>query len=194
MVTSDMESLQGMGYAGPTGPGRAAHVGDREVAATDRFRKLTLPVDAPDTGRAAREMVTLTLDAWGLSALVDDVRSCVAELVGNVREHAFPDEGSPLQRPVLAVTLRLWPGWLLVDVGDDDSTPPTLPEGEPFTPEIAGELPEALLPDSGRGLGIVRYLSDFVWWAPRDEGGKSVFCRFDLGGRSIPTLSAAAQL
>ena len=95
------------------------------------------------------------------------------------------------ERWFLAVTLRLWPGWLLVDVGDDDRTPPTLPEGEPFTPEIAGELPEALLPDSGRGLGIVRYLSDFVWWAPRDE---AECCLVHLGGRSIPTLSAAAQL
>jgi Histidine kinase-like ATPase domain len=193
MVTSVMESGQGNGSARIAGPGRAVTVGDREVEAEDRFRKFTLPVDAPDTGRAAREMVSLTLNAWGLGPLVDDVRSCVAELVGNVREHAFPDERSPLRRPLLSVTLRLWPGWLLVDVADEDSTPPTLPEGEPFAPEFAEELPEALLPNSGRGLGIVRCLSDFVWWAPRDEGGKSVFCRFDLDGRSVSVLPAAAR-
>jgi Histidine kinase-like ATPase domain len=160
------------------------------VAAADRFRKLTLPVEAPDTGRAAREMVALTLGDWGLGSLADDVRSCVAELVGNVRDHAMPDERSPLRGAELTVTLRLWPGRLTVDVSDEDSTPPTLPQGEPFAAEFADELPEALLPDSGRGLHIVRCLSNFVWWAPRDEGGKRVFCRFDLDGDSIPTASS----
>lgn len=193
MVTSGMGSLQGTGRGRPAERGRAFDVGDREVAATDLFRTLTLPVDAPDTGRAAREMVALTLTAWGLSPLVEDVRSCVGELVGNVRAHTYPDDPSPLRGPILAVTLRLWPDLLLVDVSDEDSTPPTLPEGEPFMPGIAGGPPEALLPESGWGLGIVRCLSDFVWWAPRDEGGKSVFCRFDLGGRTASVCSPAAR-
>jgi hypothetical protein len=151
------------------------------VAPADRFRELTLPVDSTDTGHAAREMVALTLEGWGLRRLVDDVQCCVSELVGNVKAHTIPDEPSPLRRPVLTVTLRLWPGWLLVDVADEDSTPPTLPPGEPFEPELAHELPEALVPDSGRGLDIVRTLADFVWWAPRAAApGKHVFCRFAL--------------
>lgn len=177
-----MESGPGMDNVRCAGPERAAVGEERHPA--DRFRKLTLPVDAPDTGRVARDMVTVTLNDWGLAPLADSVRSCVSELVGNAREHAVPDGRSPLRGSVLAVTLRLWPGWLLVDVEDGDSTAPTLPEGEPFTSGLADELPEALLPDRGRGLHIVRQLSDFVWWAPRDQGGKSVCCRFDLGGRS----------
>jgi hypothetical protein len=72
---------------------------------------------------------------------------------------------------------------LLLDVQDEDSTPPTLPQGEPFDPELTAELPEALLPDHGRGLVMARALADFVWWAPRQEGpGKHVFCRFSLAG------------
>jgi anti-sigma regulatory factor (Ser/Thr protein kinase) len=153
------------------------------MAAAERFRAVTLPVDAPDTGRAAREMVAVTLTAWQLPHLADDVRSCVSELVSNVKAHAIPDDRSPLRQPVLTVTLRLWPGWLFVDVADEDSTAPTLPPGEPFAPELAADLPEALLPDHGRGLRIVGMLADHVWWAPRQDGtGKHVFCRFSLAG------------
>ena len=183
-----------MKHAMVAGTGQALVLGDRGVEAADRFRRLTLVVDASDTGRAARGMVAVTLTAWELGPLVDDVRSCVAELVGNVREHAFPDERSPLRRPLVAVTLRLWPGLLVVEVADEDATPPMLPEGDLFPPEFAEDLPEALLPNNGRGLHIVRCLSDFVWWAPRDEGGKSVFCRFDLEARSVGVFDAAAAL
>lgn len=83
---------------------------------------------------------------------------------------------------MLVLTLRAWPGWLYVEVADQDSTPPTLPAGELTDPDLAGDLPEALLPDSGRGLFIVRTLSDYLWWSPREGGGKSVLCRFDLAG------------
>jgi hypothetical protein len=84
---------------------------------------------------------------------------------------------------MLMLTLRAWPGWLLVDVADEDSTPPCLAQGEEFAPDLAGGLTEALLPNRGRGLEIVRALAGFVWWVPRQHGGgKHVFCRFALAG------------
>lgn len=146
------------------------------------YRSLRLQVESEDTAQAAREVTALTLRAWYLSDLVPDVQLCVSELVGNVRLHAVADDcfawdGEPR---TLTVTWRRWPSWLLVDVADGDSTAPMLPLSEMFGPDLAEDLPEAMLPTHGRGLHIVRALADFVWWAPRDDGGKSVFCRFDL--------------
>ena len=81
---------------------------------------------------------------------------------------------------MLILTLRAWPDWLFVEVADTDSSAPTLPAGDCLGPDWAEDLPEALLPDHGRGLHLVRSLADHLWWAPREEGGKSVLCRFDL--------------
>jgi anti-sigma regulatory factor (Ser/Thr protein kinase) len=129
-------------------------------------------------------MVRIALSGWGLSRLCSDVQLCVSELVGNAVHHSIPDNfvGRPQAEHMLVLTLRAWPGWLFVGVADEDSSPPTLPIGDAFGPDFAQDLPEAPLPDRGRGLHIVRTLSDYLWWVPRDEGGKSVFCRFDLSG------------
>ncbi len=132
-------------------------------------------------------MVRVALTGWGLSRLCDDVQLCVAELVGNAAHHSIPDDraGLPPAGHVVVLTLRAWPSWLFVEVADEDSSPPTLPIGDAFGPHFAEDLPEALIPDRGRGLHIVRSLSDYLWWVPRDEGGKSVFCRFDLSRAAL---------
>lgn len=149
------------------------------VATAERFHQGSFPVASPETGRAAREMVAVTLRSWGLAKLADDVQSCVSGLIGNVRLHAAPDP-SCAPGAVVTLTLRAWPRWLQADVWDADPSGPCLPQGEQFGPELAAKLPEALLPDHGRGLRLVQELADFVWWQPVLGGGKRVFCRFPL--------------
>ncbi|MEU6080115.1 ATP-binding protein [Streptomyces sp. NPDC047108] len=169
-------------------PMRSEHLAPMEAAllsTAQRFRAVTLLSDAPDSARAARRMAIDVLRDWALPVSADDVALCVSELVGNSIHHAVPDIW--LARPGgarrIAVAFRAWPKWLFVEVGDEDSTPPSLPAGEFHDPELSEGLPEALLPDSGRGLAIVQSLADTVWWAPREPGGKSVFCRFGLDTR-----------
>nr|WP_245382230.1 ATP-binding protein [Streptomyces syringium] len=146
---------------------------------------MTLFAEWQDTVWAARNLAGSALEDWGLHALVDDVRLVVSELVGNVVQHAVPDDrlacpGAPRR---IDVTLTMWPKWLFLGVADEDSSPPTFPLGESFSPELAHGLPEAVLPDSGRGLLIIHRLADALWWAPEESGGKTIFCRFDLGER-----------
>lgn len=121
---------------------------------------------------------------WGLASLVEDVRLVVSELVGNVVHHSVPDgcrtrPGAPRR---VDVSLRKWPKWLFLAVADEDSSPPVSPIGEMFSPDVVGSLPEAVLPDSGRGLLIVQRLADALWWSPEEDGGKTVHVRFDLDG------------
>jgi len=179
MVKGDMDSQRAVGRTLP-----AAAPGFKGVLLESpaRVGSLSLEVDSPDSAHAARQMTRIALSAWGLSKLIDDAQVCVSELIGNVFQHAIPDSrfGWPPPAHMFVLTLRAWPGWLFVEVADEDSSPPTLPAGEVFAAELATDLPEALLPDRGRGLHIVRSLADYLWWTPRDEGGKSVFCRFDL--------------
>ncbi|MDT0346677.1 ATP-binding protein [Streptomyces litchfieldiae] len=134
-----------------------------EPAAT-RVRSVSLLADHPGTPSAARRTARLALQEWELSRLADDVELCVSELVGNTVQHAKGVRG---ERTVV-LSLRCSPSWLIVEVSDEDPTPPTLP---------AAQLP---LSDSGRGLFIVRALTDATWWAPREPRGKSVLCRFDF--------------
>ncbi|WP_228081113.1 ATP-binding protein [Streptomyces profundus] len=147
-----------------------------------RFRSIALIADYPDTPTAARHTARHVLAEWGLERLADDVELCVSELVGNAIHHATPD-GRRVQlagaRRVV-VAFRYWPRSLFVEVSDEDSTPPTLPAGDPLDPSSGSA--DALLAEGGRGLFIVQSLADATWWAPIDQGGKSVFCRFDLGG------------
>jgi anti-sigma regulatory factor (Ser/Thr protein kinase) len=170
-------------------PKRSEHLAPLEAAifsTADRFRAITLLAESPDSARVARRMAADVLRDWGLELPADDVALCVSELVGNAGHHAVPDTGlaEPGGMRRVAIAFRAWPKWLFMEVGDEDSTPPTLPEGEFLDPELSGELPEALLSNSGRGLAIVQSLADAVWWAPRESGGKSVFCRFDLAERA----------
>lgn len=113
---------------------------------------------------------------------MDDALVVVSELVGNVVNHAVPERflaRSGGSRRI-DVTFNLWPKWLFIGVTDEDSTPPLLPMSETFSPELMGELSEAVLPDHGRGLLIVQRLAEAVWWMPEDRGGKTVWCRLDI--------------
>ncbi|MGA4842279.1 ATP-binding protein [Streptomyces sp. G45] len=153
-----------------------------ELGSAGHFRALTLFAEAPDTVRAARDTVRAWLETWGLVDLCDDVRLVVSELVSNVVQHAVPDSCLTLPGASrrVEVTVTTWPGLLCIGVGDEDSTPPDLPVGECVSPALAGDLPEALLPDQGRGLLITQRLADSVWWSPKEPGGKTVWARFDI--------------
>ncbi|MEU8552214.1 ATP-binding protein [Streptomyces roseoverticillatus] len=148
---------------------------------------MTLFAESPDAAKAARDMARTTFRDWGLHSLVDDARSVVSELVGNAVQHTVPDEclakpGAPRR---IDVAFRCWPKWTFIEVTDEDSSPPLLPMGEVFSPALVGDLPEAVLPDSGRGLRMVQSLVDALWWAPGEQGGKTVVCRFDLGSERL---------
>ncbi|WP_424889743.1 ATP-binding protein [Streptomyces sp. XH2] len=154
----------------------------RSVALAQRFRALTLFAESPDAAKAARDMARTTFQDWGLHSRADDARSVVSELIANVVQHTTPDEclakpGAPRR---VDVAFRGWPKWTFIEVTDEDSSPPLLPMGEVFSPALVGDLPEAVLPDSGRGLLMVQNLADALWWAPGEQGGKTVVCRFDL--------------
>ncbi|ARQ69283.1 hypothetical protein CAG99_10760 [Streptomyces marincola] len=136
----------------------------RVEPASARVRTVSLLADHPGAPSAARRTARLALHEWGLGHLADDVELCLSELVGNAVQHAKGKRGERF----VVVALRCSERWLIVEVSDQDPTPPTLP---------AAQLP---LADSGRGLFIVRALADATWWAPRDEGGKTVLCRFDF--------------
>ncbi|MFM9497493.1 ATP-binding protein [Streptomyces galilaeus] len=155
-----------------------------DPANAGHFLTLTLFAESPDTARVARDMAVVFLRDAGAGEVAEDARLVVSELVGNVINHALPDQG--LARPGGArrvdVTFKVWPKWLFIGVGDEDSSPPLLPLGDTFPPGLSGELSEAVLPDSGRGLLIVQRLAAAVWWTPEDRGGKTVWCRFDREG------------
>ena len=157
-----------------------------DSASAAHYLTLTLFAEFRDTARVARGMTAQFLRGAGADGLVDDACLVVSELVWNVVNHAVPERC--LARPGgarrLDVTYKLWPKWLFIGVTDEDSTPPVLPQGETFSPRLIGELAEAVLPDSGRGLLIVQRLATAVWWSPEDQGGKTVWCRLDLDDRA----------
>lgn len=148
------------------------------------FLALTLFAEFGDTARVARDLTAVFLRGAAADAVVDDARLAVSELVGNVVNHAVPDRdlAHPGGCRRIDVTFKLWPKWLFIGVTDEDSTPPLLPMGETFAAGLVGELSEAVLPDTGRGLLITQRPATAVWWTPEDRGGKTVWCRFDLDG------------
>ncbi|MFJ2568289.1 ATP-binding protein [Streptomyces sp. NPDC087568] len=155
-----------------------------DPSSAGHFLTLTLFAECGNTARVARDQTAEFLRGVGAGAVVDDARLVVSELVGNVVNHAVPDRD--LARPGgcrrIDVIFKVWPKWLFIGVADEDSTPPLLPVGETFSPGLVGELSEAVLPDTGRGLLIAQRLATAVWWTPGDGGGKTVWCRFDLDG------------
>ncbi|OXS33042.1 ATP-binding protein [Streptomyces sp. XY006] len=153
-----------------------------DPAVGGHFLAVTLFAEFGDTARVAREATAMFLVGAGAGELVDDARLVVSELVANVVNHTVPDRH--LARPGscrrIDVTFKKYPKWVFIGVSDEDSTPPLLPAGETFPAALVGELSEAVLPDSGRGLLIAQRLATSVWWSPEERGGKTVWCRFDL--------------
>jgi anti-sigma regulatory factor (Ser/Thr protein kinase) len=153
------------------------------------FMALTLFAELQGTARIARDTTSVFLRGAVVDDIVYDARLAVSELVGNVVHHAVPDHGRPGGSRRIDVTYKMYPKWLFIGVTDEDSTPPLLPMGDALSPELVGDLSEAVLSDSGRGLMITQRVAAAVWWTPQDRGGKTVWCRFDLDGGDVPGLS-----
>ncbi|WP_431782785.1 ATP-binding protein [Streptomyces chumphonensis] len=158
------------------------------LASDERFRSITLVADSTDTARVARRAGREMVRDWALPVCAEDVELCVSELVGNAVHHATPNGRMTAfgGERLVAVVFLAWSRWLFVEVADQDSTPPILPVGDLLVPDLSRLETDDVLPDGGRGLFLVQTLASAVWWAPRDEGGKSVFCRFDLEDGGTP--------
>ncbi|MFI2715214.1 ATP-binding protein [Streptomyces collinus] len=148
------------------------------------FLTLTLFAECGNTARIARDTTSVFLRGVVAEELIYDARLAVSELVGNVVNHAVPDRGKahPGGCRRIDVAFKLYPKWLFIGVTDEDSTPPLLPMGDVYSPELMADISEAVLPDSGRGLLIAQRVATAVWWTPGERGGKTVWCRFDLNG------------
>ncbi|MFJ6984996.1 MULTISPECIES: ATP-binding protein [unclassified Streptomyces] len=147
---------------------------------------LTLLADHGNAARVARDQAAEFLRGMGAGGVVDDARLIVSELVGNVVNHVVPERS--LARPGgsrrVDVHVKAWPKWLFIGVADEDASPPLLPLGDTFWPALREERAEAVVPESGRGLLIVQRVAAAVWWTPEDRGGKTVWCRLDLGSET----------
>ena len=146
------------------------------------FLTLTLFAECRSTARVARDTTSAFLRGAVSSDLMYDARLAVSELVGNVVNHAVPDNCQAVPGGIrrIDVTFKLYPKWLFIGVTDEDSTPPLLPMGDFYSPELTTELSEAVLADNGRGLMLTQRMASAVWWTPGQRGGKTVWCRFDL--------------
>ncbi|MGW3950498.1 ATP-binding protein [Streptomyces sp. NPDC004752] len=146
------------------------------------FLTLTVFAECSSTGRVARDTTSVFLRGVVPDDVMYDARLAVSELVGNVVNHVVPDHrrahAGGTRR--IDVTFKLYPKWLFIGVADEDSTPPLLPMGDFYSPELMTEFSEAVLADSGRGLILTQRMAAAVWWTPKQGGGKTVWCRFDL--------------
>ena len=126
----------------------------------------------PDTGsvRAARDFTIVTLQRWGIAERSQDIAIVVSELLTNALRHAMLGSGdsrpSRLTRPIRLGLLQ--PGsCVLCAVADPSRAAPV--------PQTRGSFAE-----TGRGLQIIRALSDQWGFAPSDPG-KVVWAMFSRG-------------
>jgi anti-sigma regulatory factor (Ser/Thr protein kinase) len=115
--------------------------------------------------RAAREFTVATLRRWGTAERSDDIAIVVSELLTNALRHAVPGPGDTRPRlPIRFGLLRPGP-WVMCAVADPSKAVPV--------PRRPGALAEA-----GRGLHIIRALSDDWGYTTPDETGKVVWAAF----------------
>jgi anti-sigma regulatory factor (Ser/Thr protein kinase) len=106
----------------------------------------------PRAASAARAFAEERLDAVNLDAgHIDDAIRVVAELVANGVTHGAGGDGMR----TIHLELGIWSKWTLVTVDDRDPNVYDSP---------ADDDP---LAESGRGLMIVRALSERFWWHPK---------------------------
>ena len=145
----------------------------------------------PDAGsvRAARDFTLGTLRRWGAAERGEDVAIVVTELLTNAVRHALsrPVDLSP-RRPVRLGLLQ--PGACVLCAVADPSRAVPVPRGlSPFHPpasasEHAGSHEEdekgslGSLAETGRGLQIVRALSDMWGYTMLCDVGKVVWAAF----------------
>jgi anti-sigma regulatory factor (Ser/Thr protein kinase) len=123
--------------------------------------------------RAARDFTVATLRRWGKAERCHDIAIVVSELLTNALQHALPElAGAWPPRPIRLGLLQQGP-CVLCAVADPCRAVPV--------PQTPGSLAE-----TGRGLQMIRALSDRWGYTPPTSTGKVVWAMFDprLFGRS----------
>ena len=117
---------------------------------------------------AAREFTTATLYRWGAGGRRDDIAVVVSELLTNALHHGLPRlpelSDVPPRHPI-RLGLRQTGPWVLCAVADPSQAVPV--------PRVPSSLAE-----TGRGLHIIRALSDTWGYTTPDATGKVVWATF----------------
>jgi anti-sigma regulatory factor (Ser/Thr protein kinase) len=118
----------------------------------------------------ARSVALEAVRDWRLGPLADDVAVCVSELITNAMTHGQLHN----RRGPVSLGLRYFPTTcLFIEVGDGNEECPVIKQ--------VADCDEALsaLASDGRGLLLVQWLSDHVWWCRQRADGKIVYARLD---------------
>jgi Histidine kinase-like ATPase domain len=158
MLAADMAGLargNRRPWPGPRSPARSG---------LPRSATFTPAADAGSV-RAARTFTLATLRQWDWAERREDIMIVVAELLTNALRHAWsgPD-GAQSRRPIRLGLLQPGP-CLLCAVADPAAAAPV--------PQAPGSLAE-----TGRGLQIIRALSDGWGYTVLDDAGKVVWATF----------------
>jgi anti-sigma regulatory factor (Ser/Thr protein kinase) len=114
---------------------------------------------------AARDFTLAAVRRWGTPQSRQDIAVVVSELVTNALRHALPGRGGTEPQGPVRLGLLQHGCWLLCAVADPGKAAPV-----PRTPGVLAE--------AGRGLQMVRVLSDqWGYTTPSDEG-KVVWATF----------------
>jgi histidine kinase-like protein len=123
-----------------------------------------------DTGMVctARDFTSTTLYRWGAGGRADDIAIVVSELLTNALRHGLPRlpelADVPSRNPI-RFGLRQTGPWVLCAVADPSRAVPVT--------RVPGSFAE-----TGRGLHIIRALSDTWGYTTPDDAGKVVWATF----------------
>jgi anti-sigma regulatory factor (Ser/Thr protein kinase) len=121
--------------------------------------------------RAARDFTIATLHRWGTAERSQDIAIVVSELLTNALRHALPGPGYAGPRRPVRLGLAQPGPFVLAAVADPSNVAPV--------PQRPGSLAE-----TGRGLHIVRALSDQWGYTTPANNGKVVWATFTVRLRS----------
>jgi hypothetical protein len=141
--------------------------------------RIAMRTPGTDAGsvRAARDFTLATLRRWNAAERSEDIAIVVAELLTNALRHALPGLADSLPRWPIRLGL-LQPGpCVLCAVADPSKAAPV--------PQVSGSLAE-----TGRGLQIIRALSDSWGYTVLSDAGKVVWAAFIPRLKSPPPSAA----
>lgn len=150
----------------------------------DRARGITSVTlaAAPAAVSCGRQLVRLTLNRWGLAALVEDAELVISELVTNSVKATGLTDGGPGWADLggvatIQVRVLLYQTGIIVEVWDRDPTAPVRHDA-------------ASDEEGGRGLAIVAALCKQWGYGPLSCGGKVVWAELEIP----PAMLSAADL
>ena len=123
---------------------------------------------APSVGRAYTRAFAGECDQFS-EQTVETGELLVSELVTNAFQATcspVPTPSGPRREPAVRLSLRCFPGELLIEVIDHSPDLPAAPNPNPSRES-----------EHGRGLMLIEVLSQEWGWFPVPGGGKCVYCR-----------------